>query len=36
MKKKQEEGQMHLALLLNMSSQTNTHHWMKGARRNDF
>jgi hypothetical protein len=26
MKKKQEEGQMHLALLLKMSSQTNTHH----------
>jgi hypothetical protein len=26
MKKKQEEGQMHLALLLKMSSWTDTHH----------
>jgi hypothetical protein len=31
MKKKQEEGQTHLALLLKMSSRTDTHHWMKGG-----
>jgi hypothetical protein len=31
MKKKQEEGQTHLALLLKMLSQMDTHHWMKGG-----